>query len=208
MKPFYDAGLKDLAIGTGNPPHSIQSCTSFKRTGSLWKHGRVCTGTCSKVSLRNMGLSFSSSAVTHSSRTSGLRRGHESHKMHATLALTGNGRTKCSVWLPQVATFMKSLLKMTPGNFGHNLCLKIAYHTLACLWWKLASENGITQVHGSRLCSIWSPNLPKADFTAHSRCISHATRVVGVLWEREDLHWAFQGTISTQWGSMNATKCW
>ena len=32
MKPFFEAGLKDLALTIGYPAHSIQSCSNFKRT--------------------------------------------------------------------------------------------------------------------------------------------------------------------------------
>lgn len=32
MKPFFDAGLRDLAIASGYPAPSIQSCSNFKRT--------------------------------------------------------------------------------------------------------------------------------------------------------------------------------
>ena len=31
MKPFFEAGLKDLATASGYPTHSIQSCSNFKR---------------------------------------------------------------------------------------------------------------------------------------------------------------------------------
>ncbi len=32
MKPFFDAGLKDLAIASGYPANSIESCSKFRRT--------------------------------------------------------------------------------------------------------------------------------------------------------------------------------
>ena len=32
MKPFFEAGLKDLAIASGYPALSIQSCSNFQRT--------------------------------------------------------------------------------------------------------------------------------------------------------------------------------
>ena len=32
MKPFFEAGLKDLAIASGYPELSIQSCSNFQRT--------------------------------------------------------------------------------------------------------------------------------------------------------------------------------
>ena len=32
MKPFFEAGLKDLAVTSGYPSQSIQNCSQFKQT--------------------------------------------------------------------------------------------------------------------------------------------------------------------------------
>lgn len=35
MKPYFDAGLKDLAVAAGYPPAAIKACGQFKRTNQF-----------------------------------------------------------------------------------------------------------------------------------------------------------------------------
>ena len=48
MKPYFDAGIKELAKVGGYPTAAIQACSQFKRTHySLWRYGRPCFKSCS-----------------------------------------------------------------------------------------------------------------------------------------------------------------
>ena len=43
MKPYFDAGLKELAKTAGNPTTAIQACSQFKRTYSNCRISKTAT---------------------------------------------------------------------------------------------------------------------------------------------------------------------
>ena len=128
MKPFFEAGLRDLAVASSYPSQSIQNCSQFKRTHrflmEVWE-------AMFRSMLQSFLANFRDKLNLEEMVASTLQEFEKSSYDKLALYSLIISSTRGELALMRNSTYLsrKCQRRMTPGNFGADLYLKIANPT-------------------------------------------------------------------------------